>query len=174
MRNMSSSPRAVLLLTLVAALVAAFTVTARAMVGTASPGAVPRCHTADLSGRFGFIQGAAGSRFGPVLLTNRSGHTCTLRGYIGAQLLGRGERSLHTAVVRDRSEVPRTVRLLRGRSAEATIRWSAVPTANATCPLPRTMKVTPPDETTQLRLRWTSARVCGNGHIDVRPLTLRR
>src|SRR4051794_26496354 len=98
MRTMSSSPRAVLRLTLAAALVAVFTVTARATVGTASQGAVPRCHTADLSGRFGFIQGAAGSRFGPVLLTNRSGHTCTLRGYIGAQLAGRGERSLHTVV----------------------------------------------------------------------------
>jgi hypothetical protein len=134
---------------------------------------VARCHTAELSGRFGFIQGAAGSRFGPLVLTNRSHLGCTVRGYLGAQLIGRGGRPLHTVVVRDRSRAPRTVRLRPGHSAAATIRWSAIPAGTATCALPRSIRVTPPDETTQLRLRWRSGRVCGGGRINVRPLVAR-
>ena len=48
--------------------------------GPATGRVLVRCHTADLSGRLGFIQGAAGSRFGPLVLKNRSHHTCTLFG----------------------------------------------------------------------------------------------
>jgi hypothetical protein len=148
---------------------AAIPVVAVAIGSTAHAVSAPRCHTADLSGRFGFIQGAAGSRFGPVILTNRSRRTCTIYGYLGAQLVGSGGRRLRTIVVRDHSRTPRTVRLRPGHSAAATIRWSAIPASSARCPLPQAMRVTPPDETTQLRLRWTSGRVCSGGRIDARP-----
>ena len=160
-RTSTATRRAVLAAAIVAGAIGA--------AATAHAATLPRCHTADLSGRFGFIQGAAGSRFGPVILTNRSRHTCTIFGYLGAQLIGTGGRRLRTVVVRDHSRIPHTVRLRPGRSAAATVRWSAIPSGSERCPLPRSMHVTPPDETTQLRLRWTSDRVCGGGRIDVRP-----
>ena len=56
---------------------AALLATAAALFsGSAGGRALVRCHTADLSGRLGFIQGAAGSRIGPLVLKNRSRHTC--------------------------------------------------------------------------------------------------
>jgi hypothetical protein len=141
--------------------------TARAVPSAAT---APRCHTSTLAGRFGIIQGAAGSRFGPVILINHSHHTCIVRGYIGAQLIGAGGRALHTVVVRDHSRVAHPVSLRPQHSAAAEVRWSAIPRPGETCPLPRSADVTPPDETTRLHVHWTSDRVCGAGRIDVRPL----
>jgi hypothetical protein len=132
--------------------------------------ALVRCHTADLSGRLGSIQGAAGSRFGPLILKNRSRHTCTLFGYIGGQLYNAAGRPIPTRIVRDHSRPEHTVTVAPGRSAFADLHWSAIPSGGThSCPLPRTFAVTPPDERTQLRVRWTAGRVCGHGRIDVRP-----
>ena len=139
--------------------------------GSAAGRTLVRCHTRDLSGRLGFIQGAAGSRFGPLVLRNRSHHTCTLYGYIGGQLYGARGRRLQTRIVRDRSVPKRTVTVAPGRRAFAELHWSAIPLGAATrCPLPRSFAVTPPDERTQLRVRWTVGWVCGHGRIEVRPV----
>jgi hypothetical protein len=139
--------------------------------GSATGRSLVRCHTSDLSGRLGFVQGAAGSRFGPLVLENRSHHTCTLFGYIGGQLYNAAGRKLPTRIVRDHSRPEHTVVVAPGRRAFAELRWSAIPSGGATsCPKPRTFAVTPPDETTQLRVRWRAGPVCGHGRIDVRPV----
>ena len=133
-----------------------------------------RCHTTDLSGRLGFIQGAAGSRFGPLVLKNRSHHSCTLFGFVGGQLYGAGGRRLPTRIVRDHSVPERTITVAPGRHAFAELHWGAIPLGSARrCPQPRSFAVTPPDEYTQLRVRWTAGWVCGRGRIDVRPVSLR-
>jgi hypothetical protein len=151
---------------------AALLATAAALLsGSAGGRAFVRCHTADLSGRLGFIQGAAGSRFGPLVLKNRSHHTCTLFGYIGGQLYNAAGRPIPTRIVRDHSRPEHTVTLAPGHTAFADLHWSAIPSGGArSCPLPRAFAVTPPDERTQLRVRWTAGRVCGHGRIDVRPV----
>ena len=141
------------------------------LVAPASASAAPRCHTSDLSGHFGTIQGAAGSRFGPLVLVNTSGSTCTLRGFIGGQLLGAGGRRLTTHVVRDPTTPVRTVTVRPGGKAVSTVRWSAIPSGSSGCPTPTILEVTPPDETTQLRFRWPARQqICGAGTIDVRAL----
>jgi hypothetical protein len=133
--------------------------------------ALIRCHTADLSARLGFIQGAAGSRFGPVVLTNRSHRVCTLYGYIGGQLYDAAGRPIRTRLVRDRTRPRQVVTLRHGRSAFAELHWNAIPPGSAhRCPTPRSFAVTPPNARTQLRLRWTAGWVCGRGRIDVRPV----
>ena len=130
-----------------------------------------RCHTDDLSGRLGSIQGGAGSRFGPLVLKNRSRHSCTLFGYIGGRLYDTAGRPLPTRIVRDHSRPEHTVTVASGHSAFTELHWSAIPSGGArSCPLPRTFAVTPPDERTQLRVHWTAGWVCGHGRIDVRPV----
>ena len=130
-----------------------------------------RCHTAALSGHLGFIQGAAGSRFGPVVLTNRSHSVCTLEGYIGGQLYSAAGGRLPTRIVRDRSRPVTLVTLRPGQRAFADLHWSAIRTGpTLACPQARSFAVTPPDERTQLRLQWTAGPVCRGGRIDVRPI----
>jgi len=139
--------------------------------GSATGRVLVRCHTADLSGRLGFIQGATGSRFGPLVLKNRSSHTCTLFGYIGGRLYDAAGRPLPTGIVRDHSQPRHTVVVPPGWSAFADLHWLAIPPGSArSCPQPRSFAVTPPDERTQLRVRWTAGWVCGHGRIDVRPV----
>jgi hypothetical protein len=73
--------------------------------------------------------------------------------------------------VRDHSRPAHTVTVAPGHSAFAELHWSAIPSGGVrSCPLPRTFAVTPPDERTQLRVRWTAGWVCGHGRIDVRPV----
>jgi hypothetical protein len=131
---------------------------------------VVRCHTTALSGHLGFIQGAAGSRFGPLVLTNRSHNLCTLEGYIGGQLYNAAGGRLPTQIVRDRSRPVTTVTLRPGQRAFAELHWSAIGPILA-CPQARSFAVTPPDERTQLRVRWTAGPVC-RGRIDVRPIRI--
>jgi hypothetical protein len=130
---------------------------------------VVRCHTTALSGHLGFIQGAAGSRFGPLVLTNRSHSVCTLRGYIGGQLYNAAGGRLPTRIVRDRSRPVTTVTLRPGQRGFAELHWSTIGPILA-CPQARSFAVTPPDERTQLRVHWTAGPVCGGGRIDVRPI----
>lgn len=138
---------------------------------SATSHAVVRCHTVELSARLGFIQGAAGSRFGPIVLTDRSHHRCTLYGYIGGLLYDAAGRPMATHLVRDRTRPKRIVSLRHGQSAFAYLHWNAIPLDGARrCPQPRSFAVTPPDERTPLRLRWTAGWVCGEGRIDVRPI----
>ena len=154
-----------------AGLAALLAIVAALFSGSAGGRALVRCHTADLSGRLGFIQGAAGSRIGPLVLKNRSRHTCTLFGYIGGQLYNAAGRPIRTRIVRDHSVPEHTVVVAPGRSAFADLHWLAIPPGSArSCPRPRTFAVTPPDERTQLRVRWTAGWVCGHGRIDVRPV----
>jgi Protein of unknown function (DUF4232) len=139
--------------------------------GSAGGRVLVRCHTSDLSGRLGSIQGAAGSRFGPLVLKNRSSHTCTLFGFVGGQLYDAAGRPIPTRIVRDHSHPEHAVTVAPGHSAFADLHWSAIPSGGAhRCPQPHTFAVTPPDERTQLRVRWTAGRVCGHGRIDVRPV----
>jgi len=139
--------------------------------GFASGRPLVRCHTSDLSGRLGFIEGAAGSRFGPLVLTNRSGHPCTLFGYIGGQLYNASGQPLPTRIVHDHSRPALTVKVGPGRSAFAELRWIAIPLGRASkCPQPSFFAVTPPEERTQLHVRWAASWVCARGRIEVRPV----
>ena len=78
---------------------------------------------------------------------------------------------MRTRIVRDHSVPRHTVVVAPGRSAFVDLHWLAIPAGSArSCPRPRTFAVTPPDETTQLRVHWTDGWVCGHGRIDVRPV----
>jgi Protein of unknown function (DUF4232) len=146
-----------------------------AIVATPAAARAPaRCHTRALSGHFGHIQGAAGSRFGPLVLVNRSASECWVRGFIGGQLIGSDGAALTTRIVRDRTTPVRTVTLRPGGAAVSIVRWSAIPSGGEKCPTPRRLEVTPPDEVARLRVAWPAGqRICGGGEIDVRALRRR-
>src|SRR4030081_3128716 len=68
-----------------------------------APSAVPvsRCRTQQLAVRFAGSQGAAGTIFLTFRLSNTSSTECSLRGFVGLQMLDAGERPLPTRAVRN-------------------------------------------------------------------------
>ena len=95
--------------------------------GAAGP---PRCRAADLAGAIIDVQGAAGSRFGRMILVNKSGHSCHTRGFIGAQLIGTDGRPLPTHLHRDHSTPTRTIIIRSGAAGALQLRWSVVPSGS--------------------------------------------
>ncbi|WP_170837265.1 DUF4232 domain-containing protein [Actinopolyspora xinjiangensis] len=113
----------------------------------------------------------AGQRYAELTLRNTADRTCTVRGYPGLEFTGSNGTTLPTDVERSTDPGPSTVRLAPDESTTTTLHWGVVPTGTASTgedcePLPSALRVTPPDETDVLRLRWDFGRVCGNGHVS--------
>lgn len=140
----------------------------------AGAAALPRCHTGGVAAHLGRVDAGAGQRFERLTLRNRSGHSCRTQGWVGMQLLHHRGRHVRTNVVRVGGPSHRIV-LLPGQRARATLRWGAVPgpgdrQAIRCQPVASHVLITPPDETTSLRLRWKGGPVCERGRIEVTPL----
>lgn len=138
-----------------------------------------RARTSDLSAELAWVEGAAGSRYSAIVLTNRSQRTHSIYGYGGLQLLDARGRTVPTRQVRDRTTRPTQVVLRPGMSAHADLHWSAVAQGSdsqtGTCqPEPAFLLVTPPDETRSLRIPWNAGPVCAQGLIIQRPYTAGR
>lgn len=153
---------------------------ATATPATATPdagGAPARCTVPSLAVGVRALPAAAGNLYQVVVLTNASGQPCWLYGFPGLLMLDATGRALPTRVVRDDgrtfpgiSPTPARVLLAPGTAAHFYLHYSDVPHgAETSCPQARTLLVTPPDETHQLRAADELAP-CGGGTIDVSPV----
>ncbi len=128
----------------------------------------PRCHTSDLSAGFFGGQGHAGSWSMGLRLTNISTHTCHFYGFPGLLLIDDTGRPLATTVSWIGPKA--TVTVAPGDSGYADLTGynaQAVGEVGAPCDPPATaLLITPPDETTQLRVDGP-IRACGHGMLDV-------
>ncbi|MEU8198675.1 DUF4232 domain-containing protein [Microbispora amethystogenes] len=144
-----------------------------ASVSTTSTGfsakAPARCRTTGLRARVGRQDAGAGNRYAPLVLTNTSGRTCWVYGFVGLVLIdGRGD-VLRTRTRRE-SVTPHRVTLRPGASAHARLHWTVVPTDHETrCPASARLMIIPPDEVAHLEVPF-SATVCDDGRIDARPM----
>jgi hypothetical protein len=111
----------------------------------------------------------AGNRYAPLVLTNTSGKTCWVYGFVGLVLIdGRGD-VLRTRTRRE-SVTPHRVTLRPGASAHARLHWTVVPSGHETrCPSSARLMIIPPDEVAHLEVPFT-ATVCDDGRIDARPM----
>lgn len=130
-----------------------------------------RCHTSELSGKLVEGSPGAGQRYAQIVLTNKSGRTCTLYGYGGMVLLDSHRHELPTHVVRDPSTPPKLITLKPGGKAHSQLHWTVIPgpgePETGQCePTPAYLQVTPPDERTRLTLPWNFGPVCLHGRID--------
>jgi hypothetical protein len=106
-----------------------------------------------------------------VVLTDSSGSSCTVHGYGGLGLVGPGGEQLPTRQVRLTEPAPTTVTLRPGGSVSAQVHWGAVAgpgdSRTGNCqPVPSTLRVIPPDETTALSVPWDQGAVCEGGTIE--------
>ena len=137
-----------------------------------------RCHTAGLAlstvGRPGAGAGNIIQEFG---LTNRTSSGCTFFGYVGMAMIDAGGNQLPTRVIRDTGSFfpfahRATYTVPPGATAPFWVHWEDVPTGSQpACTTSAGVIVTPPDETTQLRLDGVQMMACNGGELDVSPVT---
>jgi hypothetical protein len=130
-----------------------------------------RCHTSELRASVGAEDPGAGQENFPVVLTNRSGRTCTVRGYPGAAFVDASGKQLGPDPRRSPG-TPTTVVLAPGRSAWSGLTFSNPEISGARTATPASLVVTPPDERDSLTVRWTGGEVPVSGDSSSVSLTV--
>lgn len=135
------------------------------------------CTSSQLAASFVTGQGAAGTIFQTLALTNTSGLACTLNGFVSVQMLDAANNPLPTVGVPGGGMLggrpgPSSFVLAPGDASQFVIAWSDVPVGGeTTCQAATTVQVTPPGETTPLDVAGlTGIAPCNSGTIDISPL----
>ncbi|MEU6258396.1 DUF4232 domain-containing protein [Streptomyces sp. NPDC047043] len=131
-----------------------------------------RCHTSELRATVGRNNPGAGQENFPIVLTNTSSRTCTVRGYPGAAFVDASGRQLGPDPKRESGSAPTTVTLAPGRSAWAGLTFSNPEVSGAHAATPASLLVTPPDERDHLTVKWTGGQVPVSGNASSVRLTV--
>lgn len=131
-----------------------------------------RCHTSELSAKVGGNDPGAGQENFPIVLTNASGRTCTVRGYPGAAFVNASGQQLGPDPQRESGSTVTTVTLKPGQSAWAGLTFSNPEISGAKTATPTTLVVTPPDEKDPLKVKWTNGTVPVSGNASSVRLTV--
>lgn len=146
---------------------------ASATASTGSGTASTRCHTSELRATVGANDPGAGQENFPVVLTNTSHRTCTLRGYPGAAFVDASGKQLGPDPKRSPGS-PGTVALTPGQSAWAGLTFSNPEISGAHTATPASLVVTPPDERDPLKATWKGGKVPVSGNASSVSLTVVR
>lgn len=130
-----------------------------------------RCHTSELRAAVGRNDPGAGQENFPVVLTNKSSRTCTLRGYPGTAFVNASGTQLGPDPERT-SGSPVTVTLRPGQSAWAGLTFSNPQISGAKTAKPASLVITPPDERDPLKVTWTGGAVPVSGNSSSVRLTV--
>lgn len=128
----------------------------------AGGGTGSRCHTSELRATVGRNNPGAGQENFPVVLTNKSARTCTLRGFPGTAFVTASGSQLGPDPKRE-SGSPVTVTLKPGQSAWAGLTFSNPEVSGAGTGTPAALLITPPDERDHLKVAWTGGPVPVSG-----------
>ncbi|MCX5088404.1 DUF4232 domain-containing protein [Streptomyces sp. NBC_00365] len=141
--------------------------------GTGNSASSTRCHTSELRVSLGVNNPGAGQEHFPVVLTNGSHRTCTLRGYPGAAFLDSSGKQLGPDPKRS-ADTPTTVTLAPGQTAWAGLTFANPEVSGAKTATPATLVVTPPDERDPLKVAWKEGAVPVSGNASSVSLTVVR
>ncbi|MFI8235227.1 DUF4232 domain-containing protein [Streptomyces sp. NPDC085900] len=131
---------------------------------SAAAAASGRCHTSELRASVGRNDPGAGQENFPIVLTNASSRTCTVRGFPGAAFVDASGKQLGPDPKRQSGSTPTTVTLAPGRSAWAGLTFSNPEVSGAHPATPAALLVTPPDERASLKVTWTGGQVPVSGN----------
>lgn len=138
---------------------------------TAPAAASTRCHTSELRASVGRNDPGAGQENFPVVLTNTSARSCTVRGYPGAAFVNGSGTQLGPDPKREPGS-PVTVTLRPGQSAWAGLTFSNPEISGAKTARPAALLVTPPDERDPLKAAWSGGPVPVAGNSSAVRLTV--
>ncbi|MEU9989278.1 DUF4232 domain-containing protein [Streptomyces sp. NPDC048045] len=131
--------------------------------GTKAGSTGSRCHTSDLRASVGRNNPGAGQENFPLVLTNKSARTCTLRGFPGAAFVNASGSQLGPDPKRESGSAA-AVTLKPGQSAWAGLTFSNPEVSGATTGTPSALLITPPDERDSLKVAWTGGTVPVSGN----------
>ncbi|MFF4272609.1 DUF4232 domain-containing protein [Streptomyces sp. NPDC001536] len=130
---------------------------------SATPSGGARCRTSQLEATLGRNDPGAGQENFPVILTNTSSRTCTVRGYPGAAFVDASGEQLGQDPKRTPG-TPVTVKLAPGQNAWSGITFSNPEISGARTANPDALLVTPPDEREPLKVAWSAGEVPVSGN----------
>jgi hypothetical protein len=135
-----------------------------ATAGQPAAAVAPRCATGALTVWLGIPgDGAAGSTYYQLELSNTSGKACTLYGFPGVSAIGRNGRQLGSAANRDYADPVHLVTLRRGATAHVLLQITDVanfPPASCAPANAVALRVYPPDDRRPAQVPF-SFRACG-------------
>ncbi|WP_245687388.1 DUF4232 domain-containing protein [Streptacidiphilus griseoplanus] len=126
-----------------------------------------RCHTADLRASIGRNDPGAGQENFPIVLTNRSNRTCTVYGFPGVAFVNSAGEQVTVDPERATGQQKQLVRLTPGQSAWSPMSFSNPAISGVTTVTPVAVLITPPDETSSLRVPWAGGEVSNTGKASV-------
>jgi Protein of unknown function (DUF4232) len=134
---------------------------------TAAAASTPRCST---SGLVIWLNtqgnGTLGSVYYQLQFTNLSGRTCTISGYPGVSAVGLQGRQLGRSGSRESGAKARTVTLVNGATAAATLRIVVAgnfPTSSCKQTMAAGLRVYPPNQTTARTVAFPFEACSGSG-----------
>jgi hypothetical protein len=122
-----------------------------------------RCHTSELRASVGANNPGAGQENFPLVLTNRSGRTCTIDGYPGAAFVDASGKQLGPDPKRSSGGATK-ITLAPGKSAWAGMTFSNPEVSGASTATPAAILITPPDEKASLKVAWSGGAVPVSGN----------
>ncbi|MBX7554596.1 DUF4232 domain-containing protein [Streptomyces sp. tea 10] len=123
-----------------------------------SGGVSTRCHTSELKAHVGTNNPGAGQENFPLVVTNFSGHTCTIDGYPGAAFVDASGKQLGPDPRRGAGS-PTKITLAPGDSAWAGLSFANPEVSSAKQATPLSVLITPPDEKDSLHADWEAGAV---------------
>ncbi|WP_406429732.1 DUF4232 domain-containing protein [Streptomyces sp. NBC_01589] len=126
-----------------------------------------RCRTVDLRASLSGNDPGAGQENFRIVLTNRSGRTCTLYGFPGVGFVNSAGEQVTVDPERTTGQLKRLVPLAPGRAAWAALSFTDPRITGVATVTPDAVLITPPDETTSLKVHWTGDEVSNTGKASV-------
>ncbi|MGP3990115.1 DUF4232 domain-containing protein [Streptomyces sp. 3N207] len=134
--------------------------------GSGTSGSV--CTAEDLKGAIGPNHPGAGQENFALVLTNKSGSTCTVHGFPGFAFLNSDGDQVSLDPERDGSgATTRTVELSPGKSAWAPLSYTNPEMTDVPTVTPDSALITPPDQRASLRVDWSGGPVSATGKASV-------
>ncbi|WP_371534975.1 DUF4232 domain-containing protein [Streptomyces sp. NBC_01023] len=128
-----------------------------------APNRSTRCHTSELGLSIGDDHPGAGQENFALVLTNKSGHTCTVSGFPGLAFVDNGGGQVSVDPARTGSSGG-PVKVAPGASAWAPLSFSNPDVSGSGKVTPPTVRVTPPDEQVALIVPWNGGPVPTDGN----------
>ncbi|WP_327294742.1 DUF4232 domain-containing protein [Streptomyces sp. NBC_01197] len=129
---------------------------------TPAPNHSTRCHTSELGLSIGDDHPGAGQENFALVLTNKSGHTCTVSGFPGLAFVDGGGHQVSVDPERTGSSGG-AVKVAPGASAWAPLSFTNPEVSGSGKVTPPTVRVTPPDEKVALIVPWNGGPVPADG-----------